>query len=190
MKSIASRSIFAAPLLLGFVAACGTQPAPAPMPAPEAAPSTEAAEVDRTVQPQPAPAPNVDLPEVQRRTLPNGLNVWIVEQPEVPLVSMRMVVDAGSAAEPADQPGLASLTAEMLDEGTTTRSALELADELDFLGAEMFTGSGYESAVASLTTLERNLPAALEVFADVITRPSFPTEELERGAQRAFDLDH
>ncbi|MDQ3555466.1 MAG: insulinase family protein, partial [Gemmatimonadota bacterium] len=143
-----------------------------------AAPGTAA--VDRTAVPEPGPEPTFDLPDVQRRTLTNGLDVWIVRQAELPLVTLRLVVNAGSVADPANQPGLASLTAAMLDEGTRTRSALEIADQIEFLGASLGTGAGYDASYVTLSTLARNLPAALEVFADVVTSPAFPETELER----------
>lgn len=167
-------TLTAALLLLAGAGAC----APAPSAAP-AAPAP-AAEVDRAVPPVPGPEPDVDLPGIQRRTLSNGLDVWVVEQRDLPLVTLRMVTNAGSAAEPAPKAGLASLTAAMLDEGTTTRSALEIADELDFLGASFGTGASYDAAHVALSTLKRTLPAALEVYADVITSPAFPERELER----------
>ncbi|HEV2149681.1 MAG TPA: pitrilysin family protein [Longimicrobiaceae bacterium] len=159
-------------LLVAALAAC----APAP---PEAA-VAPAPEVNRAVQPVPGPTPDVDLPDVQRRTLSNGLDVWVVQRRDVPLVTLRMITNAGSAAEPAQRSGLASLTAAMLDEGTATRSALQIADEVDFLGASLGTGAGYDAAFATLSTLKRTLPAALEVYADVITNPAFPERELER----------
>lgn len=159
-------------LLLAGLGACA--------PAPPEAPVAPAPEVSRAVQPAPGPTPDVDLPEVQRRTLSNGLEVWVVQQRDLPLVTLRMIVDAGSSAEPAGKAGLASVTAAMLDEGTATRSALEIADELDYLGADLGTGAGYDAAYATLSALKRTLPAALEVYADVVASPAFPERELER----------
>ena len=165
-----------AALLLTGLAAC----APTQTEAPAVVAPTVTPAVDRSVQPAPGPSPDVDLPAVQRRTLSNGLNVWVVEQRELPLVTSRLIVNAGSAAEPRQKAGLASITAAMLDEGTQKRTALQIADELDYLGANFNTGAGYDASYVTLTTLTRNLPAAMEVFADVLTNPSFPAQELER----------
>ncbi|CAN5423418.1 hypothetical protein BH24GEM3_BH24GEM3_24680 [soil metagenome] len=178
----ANRKSFSMPILrrytgallaLALLAGCAPA-APAPV-APGAA-----ADVDRTAMPAPQATPSVDLPDVQRRTLSNGLRLWIVERHDVPLVSMQLVVNAGSAAEPAAGAGLASFTAAMLDEGTTRRSALEIADEIDFLGANLNSGASYDASFVSLSTLRRNLDQALDIFADVVTNPTFPEQELTR----------
>ncbi len=160
---------------LALVVACAPQPVV--QSAPEAAPPPT---LDRTVTPTEGPTPEVDFPDVQRHTLSNGLDVWVVERRGLPLVSLRMVVDAGSVEEPAAMPGLASFTASMLDEGTTSRSALEIADEIDFLGADFGAGASYDAAFATLNTLRRNLEPSLAVFADVLVNPSFPQNELAR----------
>jgi len=79
-----------------------------------------------------------------------------------------------------DKPGLASLTADMLDEGTTHRTALQIAEELSFIGARFSTGAGWDAAGVNLTTLTKHLDQALEILADVVLHPSFPENELER----------
>ncbi|MDQ3521532.1 MAG: insulinase family protein [Gemmatimonadota bacterium] len=145
-----------------------------------AASTSAVAQVDRTVPPPPGPEPSVDFPTIERRALSNGLPVYIVERPGVPLVTVRLVVNAGSAAEPGTQPGLASLTADMLDEGTTRRTAPQIADELEFLGANLGTGASYDASFVVLNTLSRNLRPALDIFADVVTNPAFAAPELER----------
>jgi predicted Zn-dependent peptidase len=144
------------------------------------APAAGAQTLDRKVVPPAGPAPEIVFPTVQQRTLSNGLRVYVVERRNVPLVTMRLVVDAGSAADPAGRGGLAALTAEMLDEGTTTRSSLQLADELELLGADLFTNGGYDVAAVQLNTLSRNVRPALAILADVVARPAFATAELER----------
>lgn len=175
-RALPLRAAGAALLSLGVLAACapGT-PAPA-TPSPASAEAT----IDRSVMPPPGTTPSFDLPEVERRTLSNGMEVYVVERRELPLVTLQMVVGAGAAAEPAGRAGLASLTAAMLDEGTDERSALEIADELDFLAANVYTGAGTDAAYLVLNTLRRNLEPALDVFADVVTDPAFPASEAER----------
>ncbi len=136
--------------------------------------------LDRTVLPSPGATPNVDFPEIQRFTLSNGLDVWHVERSGLPLVSVQLLLNAGAIAEPADRPGLASLTAAMLTQGTASRSATEIADEIDFLAASLSAGAGRETAVVTLSTLSRNLTSALGIFADVVMNPSFDEEEWVR----------
>lgn len=136
--------------------------------------------IDRSVIPAAGPAPAYDFPEVHRRTLTNGLQLWVVERPGVPIVNVQLIVEAGAMRDPADGPGLASLTAAMLTEGTATRSATEIADELDFLAANLNASAGQEVASVSLQTLARNLEPALEIFADIVVNPAFPESEWQR----------
>ena len=144
---------------------------------------------DRSRPPALGPAPDLNLPPVQKRTLGNGLQVLFVEQHEVPLVQVNLLLRAGSAADPAGKFGLASLTAAMLDEGAAGRTALQIADELEFLGAVLTAGSSFDSSTLRLNVPVARLPQALPVMADVALRPSFPREDLDRVRQeRLTDL--
>ncbi len=131
------------------------------------------------VQPKPKPDPRFKLPQVQRRKLSNGLEVLIVEQHELPVVNMNLVLRTGGAADPADRAGLASLTAALIDEGTKSRSALDISNQLAAIGARLGTGSDSDSAGLNLLTLSKHLDRALEIYSDVVTNPSFPESELE-----------
>jgi zinc protease len=131
------------------------------------------------VQPKPKPDPSFKLPQVQRRKLSNGLEVLIVEQHELPVVNMNLVLRTGGAADPQDRAGLASLTAALIDEGTKSRSALDISNQLAAIGARLGTGSDSDSAGLNLLTLSKHLDRALEIYADVVTNPSFPESELE-----------
>ena len=174
--------------------AAATQPAGAAPPqtaSPTAAPKTPAAaakpqpktkekSVDLTLLPKPKADPKLVLPAVQRRKLSNGLEVLVVEHHEVPVVSMNLVIKMGGAGDPADKAGLASVTADMLDEGTATRSSLDISDQLSSIGASLFVGTGWDSTTASLRTLRRHMDRALEIYADVLTNPAFPDKDLQR----------
>ena len=134
-----------------------------------------------TTPPRPQGAPGVDLPEPQRMRLPSGLTVMYVRQAELPVVSAVLVTrGAGSADEPAEISGLASFTANMLDEGAAGMDALALADALDLLGASLSTGSGTDAAQTNLYVLRQNFPRALQLMADVVIRPDFPEREVNR----------
>jgi predicted Zn-dependent peptidase len=135
---------------------------------------------DRTQIPSPGPAPELRLPEIQKRALSNGLPVWVVEQHEVPVVQVSLVVTAGGNADPAGKTGLASMTAAMLDEGAGRRSALEIADAIDYLGASLATTGSFDASAVRLWVPVARLADALPVMADVATRPAFPAGELER----------
>jgi predicted Zn-dependent peptidase len=139
---------------------------------------------DRSRPPAPGPVPALALPPIEKRQLSNGLPVWIVEQHEVPLVSITLLSStAGSSQDPRGQYGVASLTAAMLVEGAGSRSSLEIADAMDFLGAGLSASSGVDSAAVRLRTPVSKLADALPVMADVALRPTFPAQELDRLRQ-------
>jgi zinc protease len=156
----------------------GAKP-PAPPEAAAAATETESPPPARA-EPRPAP-PLVPAPEVFE--LSNGLEVWYLRSSELPLVALEVVLRAGSAADPAGKEGLAALAATMLDEGAGGRGALELAGEIDFLGAELSLAARREFSSLSLQVLERNLDPALDLFADILLRPAFDAAEWQRVKQ-------
>jgi zinc protease len=135
---------------------------------------------DRAAAPKPGPPPSLKLPAIQKRTLSNGLPVWIVELHKVPVVHVSLVVKAGAGADLRGKYGLASLTADMLDEGAGTRSALQLADAVDYLGATLTTSSSWDASSIDLQVPVTHLNDALPLMADVALRPTFPDEELKR----------
>src|SRR5262245_20936132 len=100
-----------------------------------AAAGLAAQQADRSKPPVPGPPPALKLPPIQKRALANGLPVWIVEMHEVPVVNLTLIIKAGAASDPAGKYGLSSFTAAMLDEGAGSRSALELSDAVEYLGA-------------------------------------------------------
>jgi zinc protease len=139
--------------------------------------------------PKAGPAPKVVLPQGESFRLANGLTVIHHYNPALPLVAAELVVNSGAGANPPEQPGLASFTAQLLPEGTATRSAPQIADEIAQLGAFLGTGSAADSSIASLLSLKSTFAPALDVLADVVLRPAFPVAEVERQrASRLGDL--
>jgi zinc protease len=144
---------------------------------------------DRSRVPSLGAAPQVKLPTIQKRALSNGVPVWVVEAHEVPLTQITLLVKAGGSDDPAGKFGLASLTAAMLDEGAGTRSALEIADEVEFLGADLGASGSFDASAVRLGVPVARLGAALTVMADVALRPTFPDAELQRlRAERLTEL--
>jgi predicted Zn-dependent peptidase len=135
---------------------------------------------DRSKPPALGPAPALRLPEVQKLTLGNGLRLWLLENHEVPIVQANLVVLSGAAADVPGQFGAASMTAAMLDEGAAGKAALALADEVEFLGAQITTGASFDASVVRLSTPASKLSEALRLLADVTLTPDFPAEELDR----------
>ncbi|MGH9349945.1 MAG: M16 family metallopeptidase [Vicinamibacterales bacterium] len=142
-----------------------------------------AAQPDRTRPPAPGPPPELNLPQIQKRALANGLPVWLIETHEVPLVQVNLLVHAGSADDPAGRFGLAGLTSAMLDEGAGTRSSLEIADAVEFLGAVLTTSASFDASSVRLNVPVARLGDALPIMADVALHPTFPQQDLDRLRQ-------
>jgi zinc protease len=136
--------------------------------------------IDRTHAPALGPPPKVSLPPIITRELPNGLKLMIVEQHELPLVDFVLLVGSGGTVNPPGKAGVANLTASMLTEGTTSRSSLEISDQVAYLGIGLSANSNWDATTITLHTPKFQMDSALALFADVALRPSFPTNEFER----------
>ena len=142
--------------------------------------ATVSGQIDRTKKPAPKAVAPLTLPKIQRASLANGLSIMLVEHHELPVVQCQLVLKSGSTQDPKGKSGLANLTAQLMDEGTTKRSALQVADDLDFIGANLSVSAAQDAMFASLLTIKEHLTSALDVYADVVLNPSFPEEEWNR----------
>ncbi len=171
------------PRAAGPVKASFVTPVPTQQPATSVAgqqPAEKIKKTDPSLLPKEKPDPKLTLPDVQRRKLSNGLELLVVEHHELPVVSMNLVMKMGGAGDPEGKAGLASFTADMLDEGTTTRSALEISDQLSRIGTAVQLAAGWDSTTASMRTLTRHMDRALEIYGDIVMNPAFPENELQR----------
>ncbi len=134
----------------------------------------------RKKMPEMAAAPEAKFPNLERTTLSNGLKVILAERKTVPTVNFNLLVDAGFASDLGTNAGTASLAMDVLDEGTKTRNALQISEELALLGATLGSGSNLDLSTVSLSALKSNLDASLAIYADVILNPSFPEEDYKR----------
>ncbi len=135
---------------------------------------------DRTKLPEAGTPPDARFPAIARATLPNGLKIVLAERHSIPQVNLTLLLDAGYAADQFAAPGTASLALDMLDEGTTKRTALQISDTLSQLGAQLFTSSQLDVSRVALSSLKENLDPALDIFADVVLNPSFPQADFQR----------
>ncbi len=126
----------------------------------------------------------VELPNITRKRLRNGLTIYYVPQHEVPVVTIRLLIRAGSLYNPIDQPGLTYFMGNLLTKGTETRSAMEISETMDFVGGSISSGAGYNGSYVQSTILTRDFEMALELVADIAMHPSFPEEEIERDRRR------
>ena len=128
--------------------------------------------------------PSASFPARETAELDNGLSVILARRDAVPVVNLTMLLDAGYASDQFALPGTARMAMGMLDEGTTSRGALEISDTLDSLGATLGAGSNLDVSTVSMSALVENLDESLDLFADVILNPSFPEDEFERQQQQ------
>jgi predicted Zn-dependent peptidase len=144
---------------------------------------------DRSVRPATGKAPDVVLPAMQQFALDNGMRILLMEKHDIPLVQVNFMIGAGTTRDVPASPGVASMTAAMLDEGAAGQSALELADAFEMLGARFGVGAGTHTSSMSLRAPSPRLPEALAIAADILLRPDFPDAELERlRAERLTSL--
>lgn len=146
---------------------------------------TTASTVDRsTGLPAVGDMPDLKFPEIEEGTLANGMKVVVANRPTIPVVTMAMQFDAGYAADAGRPFGTASFALSMMDEGTTSKSSLEISAEAESLGASLSTGSNLDMSRVNLSALKPNLDASLALAADVVRNPAFAQEEIDRLRQR------
>jgi zinc protease len=143
--------------------------------------------IDRSRLPAVGVDPAFRFPEIVRHTLPNGLDLRTVEHRNVPILTIVLHVDGGSGADPADGEGLAAITADMVDEGTGSLSALDVSDALARIGAEYDIDVGADVTTFALTTLQRFAGRGASLLADLVTRPSLREEDFQRVRQLRLD---
>lgn len=180
VKRVANQYLIANHLVLAALPA-KSPPAPARTDKPA---STETKKKDvaliakqEQMLPKVGPNPQFSLPGIEKTKLSNGLSLWIVQRHSLPIVSMNLVLNAGGMVETAEKSGIASMTASMLNQGTKTRSAVDISNGLQSIGASVNAGAGFDSSTVSMQTITKNLDGALGYFADEVTNPSFPDTE-------------
>jgi zinc protease len=143
-------------------------------------PEFEAAQEWRKNKPDPGPSPVMHLPAPQEFTLANGLKVFLVENHALPILSAEVISRAGSENDPAAKSGLATLTAEVMGDGTASRDLTQLATDEERIGAHVETAAGLESSVVSIDLLTSHLADGMNLLADVAEHPGFRTDDVER----------
>jgi zinc protease len=136
--------------------------------------------------PRPLPAREVRFPPYEIRTLPNGMRVVAVLHHEQPAVTMRLLVGAGAAADPSGKGGTAGLVASLLDQGTTTRTSQQIADQIDTVGGALGTGSGADLTFVNTVVMKDSFGVAMDLLGDVIRNPVFAPDEIDRQKQQAL----
>ena len=178
MKEVRLAALVAASLLFAafaFVSSTGAQTA-----------SGTTTLVQETPPPPAAPR-SVNVPKPVERTLSNGLRVIVIENHSTPLVGAQLLVKNGGEVDPAGLSGLADMTAELLTKGTKTRTAPQIAQEIEALGGVLNSGAGWDASRASVNVISAKAEPALSILADVARNPVFKDEEIERLRQQYLD---
>ena len=136
--------------------------------------------------PRPLPARPVTFPAYEIRKMSNGMQVVLVSQNEQPALSIRMIIRAGAAHDPKDKYGLAMMTATLLDQGAGSRTAEQIAEEIDFIGGVLGTGAGTDLSYINAIVMKDSYLTALDLMSDVAMRPTFAPEEIDRQRQQAL----
>jgi len=148
--------------------------------------ATTPSTADRTKMPDVAAPPDAPLPPTEQATLSNGIKVILARRQAIPVVRLSLVMDGGYAADKPELPGVSSMTMGMLDQGTTSRSATQLADQLALIGANLFAGADLDSLTVGISSLTEKLDQALDLYSDVVLHPSFPAADLARVKQNTL----
>ncbi len=143
-------------------------------------------------QPQATPPPpakprTVEFPKPVERTLPNGLRVIVVERAGASLVAAELLIKNGGEADPTELAGLANLTAGLLTKGTQTRNATQIAEAIEALGGELNTSARWDASVAGINVMSSKIAPAVDILSDVIRRPTFKADEVDRLRQLTLD---
>src|SRR5438045_2664865 len=136
--------------------------------------------IDRANAPAPGTPRPYHFPHITRTTLPNGLRVLVAENRNAPIAALRALVKSGADHDTAELAGLASITADLLDEGAGTRDAIRLAEDIGLLGGALSTGADWDASYLSLDVLSRNVEPTVDLFADVNRRAALAPDSLER----------
>jgi len=153
---------------------------PAPTAAGTGTESVNPDEAWRNEIPKPGPAKALQVPVPETAQLANGLTLILSTRRGLPIVAANLVVKSGSDTNPADAPGLANFTVSMLDQGTTTRTAVQIANQVAELGATVNANSSMDASFVTARSLKKNFASTLDIAADIALHPSFPAEDIER----------
>lgn len=157
------------------------------LPIQDAPPILAASAADRLAPPEAGTPVSAKIPELVDQTLPNGLRLIVGEVRGLPLISVRLVANAGAVNDPKDQAGLANMVADVMTKGTTSMSAPMIAQSIEALGSSLSANAGQDSASLDLVVGTSGVNQALSIMADVARNPAFDIAELERQRQQALD---
>ncbi len=187
-QSAAIRYLPAAPGTAGETVAVASSVVTAPLTVPADVPViVPASAAERIAPPAPGPAIAATPPRIDEQTLPNGLRIVTVERHDLPLVTAVIVAEGGGSGDRPGRAGTASLAASLMTKGTATRSATDIARQIEALGGSIASGADRDGSSVSIAVTSAELPRAMPILADVVMHPAFAADELERLRTQAID---
>lgn len=148
---------------------------------------TPASDAQRIAPPAAGAPIAASIPAPVTMKLANGLTVLVVERHQLPLLTASLVTTTGGAADPADRAGLYSLTSDLMTKGTKTRSATQIAQQIETLGGSIGSNADWDGSTVSIDVKADQAGPALAILADVAQHPAFAAEEIERARAQAID---
>lgn len=145
------------------------------------------AQTPQATPPPPAAPRSGTFPKPVEETLPNGLRVIVIQRSESPLVTAQLLIKNGGEVDPAELAGLADMTANLLTKGTQSRDATQIAQQIESLGGSLDSVARWDSSFVNVTVMSSKIGPAMEILADVVRRPTFKSEEVERLRQQYLD---
>ena len=145
------------------------------------------AQAPQATPPPPAPPRSVQFPKPVEKTLANGLRVIVIERAGAPLVAAQLLIKVGGEVDPPELAGLGNMTADLLTKGTEKRTATQIAEAIEALGASIDSSARWDATRVGVNVISSKVSPALEILADVVRRPTFQDEEIERLRQQTLD---
>jgi zinc protease len=150
-------------------------------------PSAGHAQTPQATPPPPAQPRSVQFPKPQEKTLSNGLRVIVIDRPGTPLVASQLLIKNGGEVDPPELAGLSNMIADLLTKGTETRSATQIAEAIEALGGALDASARWDTSRVGVNVMSSKISPALEILADVVRRPTFKEDEIERLRQQTLD---
>jgi zinc protease len=147
--------------------------------------------IDRKIMPSGKPPRDIRFPEFKKHTLTNGVKVFFVKDKSYPVATIRYLFKAGSYNDffmGKDKFGVATLAAEMINKGTRNKKALTIAEQVDYAGAMLSSGSGYDASYLVMTSLSNNFDSMFELTSEMLFEHTFPEDELESKKEQLINL--
>jgi len=145
------------------------------------------AQTPQATPPPPAPPRSVRFPKPVEKILTNGLRVIVIDRPGSPLVTAQLVIKNGGEVDPPELAGLGNMLAELVTKGTEKRSATQIAEEVEALGGTLYSSAGWDSSRIGVDVMSTKIGPAIDILADVVRRPTFKADEIDRLRQQTLD---